>query len=194
LKILPIIASLVITGLSLLVFFAFPDAVTVLAFSGETFFRGEIHRLFTFPFTHATHGHLIENLLALLATTFLAYEVGLRGGYFIFCFLGASFLIALSESPFFPTLLLAGASVGIVSILGFISIKGSNFIPKFLLIPILLLPLIIKYGLTVWQTGFSFVSGAEFLFHFSGFIAGIIFFYSFKLLRKEKRILQRAKA
>jgi len=190
LRFLPLITALVIAALSLGVFFAFPEAVSTLAFSGETFFQGEIYRLFTFPFTHAGRGHLIENLIALAMTTFLAYEIGLRGGYFIFCFLGASFLIALSESPFFPTILIAGASVGIVSILGFISIKGSNFIPKFLLVPILLLPLIIKYGLTVWETGFSFVSGAEFLFHLSGFGAGIVFFYSFKLLKKEKRILQ----
>jgi len=194
LKSLSIIATLVIAALSLGVFFAFPEATSIFAFSGQTFYRGEIYRLFTFPFTHASSGHLIENLLALAMTTFLAYEVGLRDGYFIFCFLGASFLIALSESPFFPTLLIAGASVGIVSILGFISIKGSNFIPKFLLIPILLLPLTIKYGLTVWERGFSFVSGAEFIFHFSGFVAGIMFFYSFKLLRKEKRILQGVKA
>lgn len=193
-KILLLIAALVIAGLSIGIFLFFPETVSILAFSGETFYRGEIYRLFTFPFTHASSGHLIENLLALAMTTFLAYEVGLRGGYFIFCFLGASFLIALSESPFFPTLLIAGASVGIISILGFISIKGSNFIPKFFLIPILLLPLIIKYGLTVWETGLSFVSGAEFIFHFSGFVAGVVFFYSFKLLRKEKRILQGVKA
>lgn len=192
-KILPIIAALVIAALSLGVFFAFPDAASILAFSGETFYQGEIYRLFTFPFTHVGQGHLIENLIALAMTTFLAYEVGLRGGYFIFCFLGASFLIALSESPLFPSLLIAGASVGIVSILGFISIKGSNFIPKFLLVPILLLPLIIKYGMTVWETGFSFVSGAEFIFHLSGFVAGIVFFYSFRFLRKEKRILQGVK-
>ncbi len=193
-KILPIILALVIASLSLLVFFAFPNAVSMFAFSGETFFGGEIYRLFTFPFTHLGRGHLIENLLALAMTTFLAYEVGLRGGYFIACFLGVSFLIALSESPLFPTLLIAGASVGIISILGFISIKGSNFIPKFLLIPIFLLPLIIKYGFTAWQTGFSFESNAEFLFHFSGFMAGIVFFYSFKVLKKEKKILQRIKS
>jgi len=178
----------------LLVFFAFPEAVATLAFSGETFFRGEIYRLFTFPFTHVGRGHLIENLIALLMTTLLAYEVGLKGNYFIACFLGASFLIAFSESPFFPTLLIAGASVGIVSILGFISIKGSNFIPKFVLLPILLLPLLIKYGFTVWEIGFSFVSGAEFIFHLSGFAVGIVFFYSFKLLKKEKRILQGVKS
>lgn len=188
-----IIASLVIAALSLLIFFNFPEAVSVLAFSGETFFRGEIYRLFTFPFTHIGSAHLIENLIALLMATFLAYEVGLRGNSFVFCFLGSSFLLALAESPLFPTLLIAGASVGIISILGFASIKGSNFIPKFFLIPILLLPLIIKYGLTVWQTGFSFVSNAEFSFHLSGFVVGIAFFYLFKTLKKEKRILEGVK-
>lgn len=191
-KIILLLSATTIALASLAIFFLIPNSETILTFSGETFFQGDIYRLFTFPFTHIGSAHLIENLIALLITSILAYEVGLRGSLFAACFLISSFLLALTESPFFPTLLIAGASVGIISILGFISIKGSNFIPKYVFVPILLLPLVIKYTLTVMETGFGFVTNAEFVFHLSGFIIGIAFYYSLKTFKKHKQILQTA--
>jgi len=186
-------AALTIVILSLIVFFRFPGYQKTLAYSAETFFSGEYHRLFTFPFTHIGLTHLVENIVALLVITALAYLLEIRGKHFIATFVGASFAIALGESPFFPMLLIAGASVGIMSISGFLGAKGSNFIPRWLLIAILVSPLLLKDGLSLLQSKeHNFTANVEFLFHFSGFVIGTIFYFLFLLIKKDKPVLQGA--
>jgi len=187
------IAAFAIVALSAIVFFVFPGYENSLAFSAETFFSGEYHRLFTFPFTHIGLAHLVENIVALLVITALAYLLEIRGKHFIATFVGASFAIALGESPFFPMLLIAGASVGIMSISGFLGAKGSNFIPRWLLIAILVSPLLLKDGLSLLQSKeHNFTANAEFLFHLSGFLTGTIFYFLFLLVKKDKPVLHGA--
>jgi len=186
------IPSLLFIAASAIVFFGFPGYELILAYSTETFFSGEIYRLFTFPFTHIGLTHIVENMLALFVLTILAFEVGLRGIHFIIAFIGASWLVAFGEAPFFPMLLIAGASVGMMAISGFVGAKGSKFIPRILLLPILLSPLLLKDGLSFLQNGeYNLLSNASFLFHLSGFIIGAIFFVLLSLTKKDKPVLHR---
>ncbi len=186
------IAALTVVVLSLIVFFGFPGKELILAFSTKTFFSGEIYRLFTFPFTHIGLPHIVENMLALFVLTILAFEVGLKGTQFVIAFIGASWLVAFGEAPFFPALLIAGASVGIMAISGFVGAKGSKFIPRILLLPILLSPLLLKDGLSILQNGeYNLSSNSSLLFHLSGFIIGAIFFLLLSLTKEDKPVLHR---
>ena len=176
----------IIVVISCFVFFLVPNSLEILSFSGNTFFKGEIWRLFTFPFTHINFSHLIENIIAISITSFLALEFNLRSRYFVYCFLLSNFIVALADAFLFPTIILAGASLGIYSILGALSIKGSNFIPKYILIPLLGTSAFIKYIFSA----FSKITINQALFHFSGFVIGIALFYLFTKIKRKKKVLQ----
>jgi len=137
-----------------------------------------------------TLAHLLENLIALIIITIFGYQIGLTGKQFIACFVGASLIIALIEAPLLPTLLIAGASVGVLAISGFVSLRGSRFIPAFILIPILILPILVQYFLTRMRQGPVFKDTFGLVLHLAGFIIGISFFFAFKYLKKNRYILQ----
>jgi len=188
--VLLIISSLIVITLSLAVFFAFPQAVDTLAFSGETFFAGELWRLLTFPFVHVNLSHLLENIAALVIITILGFQMGLNGKQFLACFVGASLLIAITEAPLLPTLLIAGASVGILSVSGFLSLRGKKYIPAFILIPLFILPVVFQFIFNIFRQGTSFILTMGLLLHIAGFVLGILFFFARRLLRKDRSILQ----
>lgn len=180
------IISGIIVVLSCIIFFLFPSSLTIFSFSGEMFFNGEVWRIVTFPFTHINLNHLVENVVAISITSFLALEFGLTGKYFLYCFLLSSILVALTEAFLFPAIIIAGASLGIYAILGALSIKGSNFIPKYILVPLLGLSVFIKYLFSA----FSMDLLKQSLFHFSGFVYGIAILYLFTNLKRKKKVLQ----
>ncbi len=179
------ILSAIIVIISI-IFFFISNALSLFSFSGETFFRGEFWRLITFPFVHINSAHLIENIIALAVMSLLAFEFGLKGIDFIGVFLLSGIIIALADSFLFPTILIAGLSMGIYAVLGSLSIKGSNFIPKYALVPLLGLSAFLKYLFNVFDKQLLQSSS----FHFSGFAIGIALFYLFAKLKKKKRILQ----
>jgi membrane associated rhomboid family serine protease len=181
-----IIASFLVIIFSCIAFFFVPSSLSILSFSGKTFFGGEVWRLATYPFAHVNLMHLIENIIALLTTVSLAYEFGLRGKEFITVFLLSGIVIALAEAFLFPVIIIAGLSLGIYAVLGSLSIKGSNFIPKYILIPLLGISVFLKYLFT----GVSKESLQQSLFHFAGFVSGIAVFYLLIKTRKKKKILQ----
>lgn len=172
--------------ISSILFFFIPSSLNIFAFSGETFFKGQIWRLITYPLVHVGLTHLIENIIALVITALLAYEFGLRGKHFIIVFLLSGIIIALTDAFLFPAILIAGLSLGIYAVLGSLSIKGSNFIPKYILIPLLGFSVFLKY---IFEA-FSIESLKQSLFHISGFVTGIAVFYLLIKIRKKKKILQ----
>ena len=180
------ILSMILVAMSLIAFFLIPNSLAIFSFSGNTFFSGEVWRLLTFPFAHIGLSHLIENIIALAVTSLLAFELGLRGKEFIGVFLLSGIVIALADSFLFPTLLIAGLSVGIYAALGSLSISGPKFIPRFILVPLLGLSAFIKYLFSA----FNEQALSSSLFHFAGFVTGISIFYIFIKLKKKPRILQ----
>lgn len=171
--------------------FLIPGSLELFGFSGQYFLDGQIWRLFTFPFSHLSLNHLIENVMALMITSLLAYEFGLRGKFFLGCFLLTGIAIALIEALMFPAILIAGASLGTYAVLGSLSIKGSNFIPKYILIPVLGSTIFIMYAVNAFtcMECITTVSLFSVMFHFSGFIGGISIFYVALWMRPKKRIL-----
>ena len=179
----------IITSLLVLisfVLFFIPNILSVFSFSGESFFKGEIWRLVTFSFVHVSLSHLIENVIALLIVTLLAYELGLKGKQLLVCFFLSAAIIAFIEAFFFPTLVIAGLSLGIYAVLGSITIKGSKFISKFITIPIIGLSIFIKYFFSAFEDSYM----KQAYFHFAGFITGIAVFYLLMKLKKKRRVLQ----
>jgi membrane associated rhomboid family serine protease len=167
------------------VFFLVKDSLQRFSFSGASFFKGEFYRLITFPFTHVSLNHLLENIVAITITCVIGFELGLRDMYVVYCFLLSSFIVALTEAFFFPLLVITGASLGIYAILGAVSVADSHFIPKYVLIPLLGVSVFIKYLLS-----FSHEILQQSLFHFAGFGCGISLVFLFSKLKKKKRVLQ----
>ena len=180
--------------ISALIFFLVPNSLEILSFSGSKFISGEYWRLLTFSFTHVTPTHLFENIIAISLVGFLGYEFGLRGKLFLTYFLAISFTIALVNSLLFPLLIIAGASLGIYGVLGVLSIKGSNFIPKLYLIPLLGASIFLKYILTLFSCPTCDNDISQTLFHFSGFLTGLVLIYIPKKfsLSKKRNILGKA--
>ncbi|MBI4155409.1 rhomboid family intramembrane serine protease [Candidatus Woesearchaeota archaeon] len=175
----------------LVVFSFFPNSQNLLSFSGIKFLSGEFYRIITFPFVHVNISHLIENLIAITLVSFLGYEFGLRGKEFVSYFFLVSILIALGDAFLFPLFVIAGASLGIYGVLGALSIKGSNFIPKKVLIPVFIISILYKLILDVLSSE-TITNLDQTMFHLSGFFAGMIFFV-LPRFKKRKRILLREK-
>ena len=174
-----------------MIIFIIPGSLLLFSFSGVAFMSGEIWRLFTFPFAHTSMAHLLENIGALVATSLLSYLIGIRGRQFLTAFIGSSILLALTDSVLFPTLVIAGSSLGIYAVLGAISTKGSNFIPQQILFPLLLSSVFFKYVIEVITTG-GFLTGTVFsqtVLHFFGFMSGIVIFYILGMYKTKKRVL-----
>lgn len=180
------IFSFLIIVISCIAFFFITSSLVIFSFSGETFFKGQVWRLITYPFAHVNLMHLIENIIALSITALLAYELELKGKQFIIVFSLSGIIIALAEAFLFPTLLIAGLSVGIYALLGSLSIKRSNFISRSVLMPLVGLSVFLKYLFSMFDK--ELLSSS--LFHFSGFITGMGIFYLLIKLKKKKRILQ----
>ncbi|MEK6922985.1 MAG: rhomboid family intramembrane serine protease [Nanoarchaeota archaeon] len=189
-KIKPIFFISIAIAFASLVIFFIPYSLKMFAFSGTKFFSGEFWRLITFSFAHVNASHLFENVVVIVLVSILGYEFGLSGKLFLLFFLGVSFLVAILDAIIFPLLVIAGASLGIYGVAGALSIKGSNFIPKRYLIPLL--------GVTVFFTYFfgSFTCAecsrdfVQALFHFSGFLTGIILVYIPRKFKNKKYVLR----
>ena len=83
-------------------------------------------------------------------------------------------------------MLIAGLSAGIYALLGSLSIQGSNFIPKYILIPMLGFSPFFKYIFIPFSTKELTQSA----FHFLGFLVGIAVFCLIHVPMKKKKILQ----
>jgi rhomboid protease GluP len=173
--------------LSIGIFFFMPNAKDDLSYSGQNLMKGEVWRILTFNFVHLNISHLIGNIIAFIITTLLAFEVGLHSEYFMGLFFVSSMTIALVEGLFLPTLIIAGASLGIYSILGGISISGKNLIPVYIFIPLIILSIF----LTGIFAGTNQNTLIESFFHFFGFMFGLILYYGIiKYLNKKKNYLE----
>ncbi len=164
--------SLAVSIIVIAIFFLVPNALQNLSFSGKLFFKGEIWRIITFNFVHLDIVHLIGNVIALTIITLLALEIGLKGEYFLLLFFISSMAIALIEGIFFPALIIAGASLGIYSVLGGISISGRRIIPIYVFIPLIALSIFLN------QVFLDSLVLLQSVFHFFGFLSGIVLYYS----------------
>ncbi|RMF06699.1 rhomboid family intramembrane serine protease [Candidatus Woesearchaeota archaeon] len=189
-KIAIVASAVFIITASVIVFFAVGNGLERLSYSAEKLMSGEVHRLFTFEFTHVTKAHLWENMVALALVALFALELELKGWKFFACFMAGSLVVALLESPLFPWIMMAGASVGIAALLGLLSIEGRRYIDEYILIPVLLVPIIVKYASDVANGRAGDLANAELAFHFSGFVSGLAFFGISKKFKRKKRILQ----
>ncbi len=183
--------SISIIALSCIIFLV-PNSVSMFSFSGQAFLNGEVWRLLTFIFTHISAYHLFENAATLLISMFLAYEFGLRGRQFLLFFMGCGIFLALIEGLLFPGLVIAGASMSIYAIFGALSIKGSNLIPKYVLIPLFILSIFVMnmINLIVSPSSVTAQSLSSSMFHFAGFATGIGAFCLSLRFRRKKRLLQ----
>jgi membrane associated rhomboid family serine protease len=167
-----------------LVFFLFPEALNILSFSGFNFLKGEIWRLFTFPFVHIDFFHLVSNIIALSIITMLALELGLETNLFVGIFLIAGIILALAGGFIFPVITLAGISLGVYAIFGSSLLKGKRLIPKYAFIGLIILSIGVSYFLTS-EINFSELALIQSGFHFSGFLLGL---GMFKIIKRKKRI------
>jgi len=176
-----LIPSFIIGVLSFIIFFLLPNYILLFVFSGKQFYAGEVWRLLTFSFTHINIIHLLQNLMALVVLAILAYEFELEFNMFNALFLLSSFGIALTAGILFPEIYIAGASLGLYAVLGYLALKGANFISKYITIPVFLLSIFIDKipgGLIALYSDLSLV------FHILGFISGILIFIIVKLLKE----------
>ena len=171
------IASAMVIIISSLIHFLVPNSLELMALSGAKFLAGEFWRILTFSFTHLNANHLFENIIALGIVSVLGYEFGLHGKQFLVYFAATSIIVALTDIFLFPLLVIAGASLGTYGVLGALSIKGSNFMPKKYLIPLLGLSIFIKSFLSMISCQSCNTDLGQSLFHFSGFVTGIFLVY-----------------
>jgi membrane associated rhomboid family serine protease len=174
-----------------IIFFVIPSSVMLFSFSGVSFLNGEVWRIFTFPFTHTNVNHLLENMAALIMTSFLAYLIGMKGRDMLIIFFGSSLMLALTDTILFPTLVIAGASLGIFAILGSTSTKGTNYIPKGALMAVLASSVFFKYVIESAAAG-KLVTGLvldQTILHLFGFLSGILIFYILAGYKIKRRIL-----
>jgi membrane associated rhomboid family serine protease len=184
-----------IAAICVAVFLLVPTATLILSYSGDQVLAGQIWRLITFPFVHTGINHLVNNLIVLAMTAWLAYEVELEPKQMIAAFIGTSILLALTTLFFIPTLIIAGASVGIFGLLGSTGAKGTRFVPQPTLILVLGASVFIRYLVEIATEGFFIQSSTlmQTLMHSAGFIYGLLLFISlwrYREIIKQKRILQ----
>jgi len=180
------IYACVITLVSCISFFLISGSLSLMAFSGEMFYYSfEFWRIITFPFIHVDIGHLLQNIAAIGVITFLAYEVNLGAAIYLGSFFTVSLLIALIAGAVVPAIIIAGLSMGIYAIIGAISIKGSNFIPKKIIIPLFAAAAFIEPVVSMFEA--SVVRSSA--FHMLGFILGIAFIITVKQAVPKRRVL-----
>lgn len=177
--------SLGVLILSIIVFFLVPNSIEFLSFSGKEFFNGEVWRIITFSFVHVDISHLIGNVLALIITSLLALEIGFKAEYFMLLFFVSAVAIALVEGIFYPALVIAGASLGIYSVLGGVSVSGRRLIPIYVFIPLIILSIFLNQ---IFTDSIIFLQS---LFHFFGFVFGIALYYSIiKYMKRRKTLFE----
>ena len=150
------------------VYVALPNAIELLGFSGTAFLSGEFWRIITFPFVHVSNAHLVENLLALFILTLLAYEFKMKVRAFISLFFLSGILLAFFGGLIYPYLVIVGASLGVYSIFGALTIKGQDYIPRYIL-PSLFAFFIIMNIVYNYFVGESFVQP---IYHAIAFVVG----------------------
>jgi len=168
-----------------LIFIFFP--ASLLAFSGELLAKGEVWRFFTFTFTHTSFYHLIQNLIALTIVTILLFELEVESHFKPF--ISSSWIVAGIAAIILPTMLMAGASVGVYGLLGFAAMSSVVFIPRMISVPLfggaILLDALIEYFRT------SVFNTPQLTLHLGGYICGIAIFSIVKLLKRKKYVLKR---
>ena len=167
------------------VFFVLPNAVTLLGFSGDTFFGGEVWRILSYPLAHVSAMHLLENLVALFVVALLSYELELDILLFLGVFLVSGIVVALLGGLLFPYLLIVGSSLGIYSLFGALSFKRQEAVPRYLLLFVFGMIIFLNIGYTIYL-GEELAQPA---YHAAGFVAGAVFF-GLSSIRRKKRILQ----
>ncbi len=150
------------------IYVAIPNAIDILGFSGSAFFAGEIWRIITFPFVHVSNAHLVENLLALFILILLAHEFKFGVKSFISLFFASGILLAFFGGLVYPYLVIVGASLGVYSIFGALTLKGQDYIPRYLL-PSLFVIFIIINVVYNYFAGDSFVQP---IYHAIAFVVG----------------------
>ena len=169
-------AGIIIGSVSISIAWFWPDTTSrlaTLAFSGVTLWQGEIWRLVTFLVTHVSLSHLVENVVALVLVTTLAWQLSLPGRAYVAAFIGTSWLVALVEAPLWPELPLAGASVGLLGIVGVTLVAARQWLPLWVTIPLLSAVISAQQGYVVWQTGFSVMAMVGLAAHLLGLWAGV---------------------
>ena len=186
-----IVYALMFSLASLISFFFIPNSQWLMAFSGNLFYKNmEFWRIISFPFIHVDLTHLLQNIVAIGVITFLAYEINLKAAIYIGSFFTASIIIALITGVALPALIIAGLSMGIYSIIGTISIEGSNFVPKKILIPLFAMAALIEPALHI--SDITVLKSS--LFHIFGYIFGIAFIIAAKKVVPKRRVLTLKKA
>ncbi|MDP3728391.1 MAG: rhomboid family intramembrane serine protease [bacterium] len=176
-----IVFSLVLLG----IFFIVSQAVTILGFSGESFFGGEIWRILSYPLAHVGISHLLENLVALFIVILLSYELNLSMKEFTLVFLLSGILVAIFSGILFPYLLIVGSSLGIYSIFGALALKDQEIMPQYLFLGIFGIIIFLNAAYTIYTSN-DYTQSA---YHAAGFISGAALI-SVRKLRRKKRILQ----
>ena len=176
-KLYLIVILLLIISASLFIF-AFGIKPSLLGFSGEKFISGELWRIISFPFSHVSANHLIENLATLILVTFLSYEFRLTWKQFLISFFLSGIIIAILNIFISPTIIMAGASLGTYAVLGTLAVKGHDFISRKILV--------IFFGSSIFLVNIinsicpgcvNNISVESTIYHFAGFISGIALFY-----------------
>ncbi len=154
-----------------------PVSTMMYAFQGTAFLSGDWWRLLTFPFVHVDFTHLGQNMIALLFSTALAFELAMGWFSYSIIFAGANFFLAVLAIVFFPEAYLAGASFGIYAVMGGLGLQKNPYVKSSTLFFILLVAALA--GLATQTNSASL--------HVLGFGMGSIICMSFQ--SKRKRLL-----
>jgi len=179
-----IIGSLLLTIIG--IFVILPNAVSILGFSGEKFLSGEIWRIVSYPFVHASSFHLIENSIAAGVVLLLTLEFDFKTKEFFFVFLGSCLLVAFLIGLIFPSVLIVGASLGLFALFGALTIKGKEYIPIYVTQGLFGMIIFLNFFYSI-KTGQGFEQPT---FHAVGFVSGVGLFTIKNKFRRKKRILQ----
>lgn len=167
------------------IFVSFPQAVSVLGFSGQNFFAGEYWRILTYPLAHVSFTHLFENLIALFIVVLLSYELDLELKEFVFVFLGSGILVAFFSGMIFPYFLIVGSSLGIYSIFGALSLQKQEVMPQYLFLTVFGIIIFLNLVYTLYMHE----DMTQPAYHIAGFVSGFAFI-GVRKLHKKKRIFQ----
>lgn len=176
--------GLLILILSFVFYYFIKNSVVLFGFSGDALFDGEVWRILTFNFIHIDMVHLIGNMIALIITVVLAYELDLSGYDFVIIFLLSGVIISLIEALILPYVIIAGASLGIYAVLGAVTLKGKKFMPQYYFIILVLFSVLLNYLFTCANC-FSSSMLLQAIFHLGGFFIGIGIYSLIDYERKE---------
>jgi len=183
-KIIVITLTLLISIIG--IFVVLPSAVSVLGFSGATFFSGEIWRIVTYPLAHVSQMHLIENVIALCIVFLLMMEFEFKSKEFAYVFIGSSLLVAIISGLVVPGIMIVGASLGVYALYGSLTLKGKEYIPLYITHGL--------FGIIIFlNLLYCIIKGIGFeqpIFHAAGFFSGVGIFIVKDKFKRKKRIFQ----